>query len=161
MTSMIVGYKLVDTLDVIYQTWGGTWGQCPGVPNPLKLPNGDIVNAPNLNTNYEGYMLIEWWMNEPPPPVPEHISRRQAATQLRNGQFITQAEALAMASTATIPPFVQSYFNTLDPTDKADAELAFTAIEYPRNSSLLTAVMEANGLTSEQIDQFFISAAKL
>lgn len=161
MTGMIVGYKLVDALDVVYQTWGGTWGQCPGVPNPLKLPNGDIVNAPSLNTFYEGYMLVEWWMNEPPPPVPEYISRRQAATQLRNDQFITQDEALAMASTATIPPFVQSYFNTLDPADKADAELEFTAIEYPRSSSLLTAVMEANGLTSAQIDQFFISAAKL
>lgn len=158
---MIVGYKLVDALDVVYQTWGGTWGQCPGVPNPIKLPNGAIVNAPSLNTAYEGYMLVEWWMNEPPPPVPEYISRRQAATQLRNDQFITQDEALAMASTATIPPFVQSYFNTLDPADKADAELAFTAIEYPRSSSLLTAVMEANGLTSAQIDQFFISAAKL
>lgn len=93
--------------------------------------------------------------------LPQIITRRQAATQLRNNQFITQAEALAMASMAVIPPFVQSYFNTLDPTDKADAELEFTAIEYPRSSSLLTAVMETNGLTSEQIDQFFISAAKL
>lgn len=161
MTGMVVGYKLTDNAGTVYQQWGGTWGQCPGVPNPIKLPNGAIVNAPSLNTAYEGYMLIEWWMNEPPPPVPEYISRRQAATQLRNDQFITQDEALAMASTATIPPFVQSYFNTLDPADKADAELAFTAIDYPRSSSLLTAVMEANGLTSAQIDQFFISAAKL
>lgn len=161
MTDMVVGFQLLDAQGATVQSWGGTWGRCPGVPNPLKLPNGDFVHAPSLNTDYGGYILVEWLMQEPPPLVPEYISRRQAATQLRNDQFITQNEAFTMASTATIPPFVQSYFNTLDPADKADAELAFTAIDYPRSSSLLTAVMEANGLTSAQIDQFFISAAKL
>jgi hypothetical protein len=100
-------------------------------------------------------------MDEPPVSVPAYISRRQAATQLRNGLYITQDEALAMASTATIPPFVQSYFNTLSPVAKADAELAFTATEYPRSSSLLADVMGANGLEREQIDQFFIAAAQL
>ena len=159
---MVVGYKLIEvaTGDVV-NSWGGVWGQCPSVPNPLFLPNGDIVNAPSVDTDYSGYILSQWWMDEPPPPVPSVISRRQAATQLRNDQYISQDEAFAMASVAAIPPFVQSYFNTLDPINKANAELQFTAIEYPRSSSLLTAVMEANGLTSEQIDQFFISAATL
>lgn len=158
---MIVGYKLIDANDIVYQTWGGVWGQTPSQPNPVILPTGDTVYGMQIGVYYEGYKLIDWIMQEPPPPVPQNISRRQAATQLRNDQYITQDEALAMASIAAIPPFVQSYFATLDPVDKQNAELAFTAIDYPRNSSLLIAVMEANGLTPEQIDQFFISASEL
>lgn len=158
---MIVGYKLLDEAGQVCQTWGGIWGQCPSIPNPINLPNGDIVYSPSLGVNYSGYYLVDWLMEEPPPPVPVSISRRQAATQLRNDLYITQSEALSMASTATIPPFVQGYFNTLDPIEKANAELEFAAIDYPRNSALLVAVMESNGLTNEQIDQFFISASKL
>lgn len=159
---MVVGYKLIEVATgKVIQEWGGTWGQCPGVPNPITLPNGDIVYGPVVNTDYSGYMLIPWEMVDPGPVVPTEISRRQCATQLRNDGYITQDEAFAMASAATIPPFVQGYFDTLNPVDKSNAELAFTAIEYPRSSSLLVAVMEANGLTESQIDQFFIAAAQL
>jgi hypothetical protein len=158
---MVVGYKLVGVLGDVYQTWGGIWGQCPAVPNPVELPNGEIVYSMEIEVYYSGYKLIEWRMQEPPPPVPQSISRRQAATQLRNDQYISQNEALAMASVAAIPPFVSGYFDTLDPVDKENAQLAFTAIDYPRDSSLLIAVMTANGLSDDQINQFFISASKL
>jgi len=162
MIGMLVGYKLVDANGAVIQQWGGVWGQCPSIPNPILLPNGvQICGVDQAGPLQDGYVLADWWMEEPLQAVPAYISRRQAATQLRNDQYISQNEALAMASSAAIPPFVQFYFNTLDPVGKADAELAFTAIEYPRSSSLLTAVMEANGLSSAQIDQFFISAAKL
>ena len=41
---MHVGYKLVRMSDnVVINSWGGTFGQCPGIPNPLVLPNGDHV----------------------------------------------------------------------------------------------------------------------
>lgn len=66
---MKVGYKLKDADGADIETWGGVWGSCPNMPNPLRLPNGDHVHAPSLDTSYGGYTLTEWHM-DPPPPVP-------------------------------------------------------------------------------------------
>lgn len=161
MTSMIVGYKLVDALDVVYQTWGGTWGQCPGVPNPLKLPNGDIVNAPSLNTAYEGYTLIEWFMEEPPPSVPASITRRQCALMLNLAGLISVEEALAMTKTAEVPVAIATLFANLSPSDQIKAEIDFGATDYYRNNPLIVFLMSGAGFSEGQADAFFISAAQL
>lgn len=63
----IVGYKLVDAEGATVKTWGGVWGRCPGVPNPIVLPNGDAVHAPTLGTAYQGYTLMPWEMDAPAP----------------------------------------------------------------------------------------------
>lgn len=157
---MVVGYKLIDQDAAVIESWGGTWGQCPGIPNRITLPNGDHVHAPSLGVLYSDCMLIEWLMDEH-TVVPTSISRRQCATQLRNDGMITQDEALAMASMATVPAAIMSHFDTMDPADKDNALLAFTATEYLRSNPLLNAIMTANGFTTEQIDQFFISAGSL
>lgn len=74
---MIVGYKLIKVSDgSVIKQWGGTWGQCPGIPNPIVCPNGDIVYAPELNVDYTGYMLVPWEM-EPPPPSAEDVIRER------------------------------------------------------------------------------------
>ena len=72
-----VGYKLVDlaTGDVV-QTWGGTWGECPGIPNPLRLPNGDQVNGAQINGEYAGYRLDAWDMASPPPSINDVVRER-------------------------------------------------------------------------------------
>jgi hypothetical protein len=54
----LCGYRLVDTQNSVIAEWGGTLGQCPGIPNPLFLPNGDHVHAPSLDTDYGGYRLL-------------------------------------------------------------------------------------------------------
>lgn len=158
---MIVGYKLIDAQGSVCQQWGGAWGVTPDVPNPIILPTGEIVYCPIVGTDYFGYHLENWVMQEPPPPVPASISRRQCATQLRNIGNITQSEALGMASTAAIPPSIQLYFDAMDPVDRDNAQLEFTATEYSRSNPLLNAIMTANGLSSQEIDNFFIEAAKL
>lgn len=158
---MLVGYKLVDSTGTIHGQWGGVWGQCPDIPNPLLLPNGDqACGVSTIGPVNSEYSIVGWYMDEP-VVVPASISRRQCATQLRNDGMITQNEALAMASMATVPAAIMSYFDTMDPADKDNALLAFTATEYLRSNPLLNAIMTANGLTTEQIDQFFISAGSL
>lgn len=64
--SQVVGYKLIkDEDNSTIQQWGGTWGECPNIPNPIMLPNGDHIHAPSLNENYNGYTLQEWKMEDP------------------------------------------------------------------------------------------------
>lgn len=158
---MIVGYKLVDGSGNVYQSWGGVWGECPGVPNPLFLPDGAIVNAPMINMDYDGYLLIPWEINEPLPPVPESITRRQCALELLAQNLILNTEALAMAKTAEIPPVVSAVFDkavadkTMTQDQRLLAEIDFAATNYYRSNSLLSMM----GLTEDQIDQFFISAS--
>lgn len=164
MSQMVAGYRLINIAngDVV-SSWGGTWGQCPGVPNPISLPNGDYVHAPSINIDYAGYMLTEWMVDEPAPVPPESITRRQCALQLLALQTITPEEALAMVKTAEVPAAVSSVFDqavnngTMTPEQRILAEIDFAATNYYRVNSLLLLM----GLTSEQIDEFFISAAKL
>lgn len=71
----LVGYKLMAKDGTIVQTWGGTWGQCPGVPNPISLPTGlTQVHCPEVGADYEDfdgetYSLQPLMMEEPAPAV--------------------------------------------------------------------------------------------
>jgi len=60
---MLVGYKLIDSEGVVIETWGGVRGECPGVPAKLRLPHGN-VHCPELNTDYEGYTLVPWELED-------------------------------------------------------------------------------------------------
>lgn len=66
-----VGYQLVDADGNVLQSWGGVWGQCPGEPSEIRCPNGDIVCAPALDTDYNGVKIIRWMMDEPAAPTIE------------------------------------------------------------------------------------------
>lgn len=159
---MLVGYKLVSVESgVEIASWGGTWGQCPGIPNPIMLPNGDSVHAPSLNTDYSGYTLVEWLMDEPPPTVPKSITRRQCALQLKALQMISAQEAIDMTRSGVPPAAVAAYFATLSDDDRVLAEIDFAAMNYFRDNPLIETLMTANGMTTEQTDQFFIAAAQL
>jgi hypothetical protein len=70
-----VGYKLINTTDnTVIEQWGGIWGQCPGIPNPIILPNGDQICGGEIDVEYSGYKLVVWEMESPSsstPPTPE------------------------------------------------------------------------------------------
>lgn len=67
-----VGYQLINTSDSsVLQSWGGVWGQCPGIPTEIRCPNGDIVFAPSINVEYGGAKLVIWMMEKPPEPTIE------------------------------------------------------------------------------------------
>jgi hypothetical protein len=51
-----LGYSLVDSNNTEIQYWNSE-----PAPNPIILPNGDHIHAPNLNTDYSGYKLVERW----------------------------------------------------------------------------------------------------
>jgi hypothetical protein len=96
-----------------------------------------------------------------PPSVPESVTRRQAALELHALQYITLQEALYMVKTAGVPLVIAAIFDTLvsdgswTVEQRTLAEIDFAADNYYRTNNLLALM----GLTSEQIDQFFISAS--
>jgi hypothetical protein len=73
----LVGYKLVNkkTGDVVQQ-WGGDWTWCPGIPNPLTLPSGDLVLGAQTGVSYQDYRLDQWFMKEPAPVIDNVIAER-------------------------------------------------------------------------------------
>jgi len=157
----IVGYRLVDAGGNVIQEWGGVWGQCPGIPNPVRLPNGDHVHAPALDTDYGGFSLVGWLMSGPESAVPEAITRRQCALQLKALGMITGTEAVAMARAGTPPAAIQAYSDTLGEEERIHAEIDFAATSYFRTNPLIGALLAANGMSETDADAFFIAAAGL
>ena len=96
----------------------------------------------------------------PPPEVPVSITRRQCSLQLLDTGVINGAEAIAMAQSAVPPAVVEGYIQSLpNETDRVTATIDFAAESYYRDNPLVNAILQANGYTPEQGDQFFIAAA--
>ena len=137
-----VGYKLIDSNDKVLQTWGGVWGQCPGIPSEINCPNGDVVCAPEINVDYNGVKLIPWMMDG--PPVPQQVPMWAVRTVLQNDNLFDQAQALITASTDNALKNVWEYGNYAD-----------------RNSNAIASLATALNLTSAQVDQMFFDANSL
>lgn len=90
MTQELVGYKILDSNNTILDTIGGTWGQTPGFPNPLILPNGDHVCGANGPGTFGNYTIIPWMMDTPLPTtddVNRERDRRLVSGFVFNGKI--------------------------------------------------------------------------
>lgn len=158
----LVGYRLRKVAtDEIVQQWGGVWGQCPGIPSLLVLPNLQVC-APALGVEYAGHIL-EQWMMDPPPPVIQDVSDRQFFQQAAVQGIITQAEALAAVQTGTIPAVLQAVVDGIeDAGEKFAAQMILSgATIFQRNAPLTASLGAAFGWMPEQIDAFFLAASAL
>lgn len=110
------------------------------VPNePPELSTGEIAvwngsgwsitQAPQVNPN-------------PPPVVPQSVSRFQALAALSNAGLLTQAQNAVNASTNPLVPLAWNNAQTFD-----------------RNSATVATLGPALGLTDAQIDSLFIAAS--
>ena len=93
-----------------------------------------------------------------PPEVPAQITRRQCAMQMFVTEMITGNEAIVMTQSGIPPAAVQVYIDTLPEQDRTMAIMDFAATNYFRDNPLIDALMLANGMTKEEVDQFFIEA---
>ena len=129
-----------------------------------RLTDNAFIPFDRGNRDYQEYLQ---WLEEgnqpepyipPPPPVPQSITRRQCAIELRERTLITPLEALNMTKTATPPAMIQTIFDAMTENDKILAETDFAADTYLRTNPLLIQIMSSSGATEEEIDDFFRSA---
>lgn len=98
----------------------------------------------------------------PPAAVPATISDRQFFQQLAIAGVIGKAEALAAVKTGEIPAVLESFIAPLPDDQKFDAEMLLSvATIFSRAHPLTEAIGAAQGMTSDQIDDFFRAAAAL
>lgn len=93
-------------------------------------------------------------------PVPQSITRRQCAIELRERSIISSQEALNMTKYGDVPSLVQQLLSQMNDADRIKAETDFAANTYMRSNPLLISVMTEAGSTEEEIDQFFRDASK-
>lgn len=98
---------------------------------------------------------------EPENPVPESITRRQCAMIMFSMGMISGPEAIAMTQSGIPPAAVQAYLDTLPEPQRTMATMDFAASNYFRDNQLLDALMAANNMTDQQVDEFFVAAAQL
>jgi hypothetical protein len=89
-----VGYRLVDDQGNIVSSWGGIWGRCPGMPNPIQLPNGDQVHSPALDEDYAGCKLVGWYLSEEEETAAAWSALRSARDRLLTASDWVRLRAL-------------------------------------------------------------------
>ena len=91
------------------------------------------------------------------------ISDRQFFQQAAIMGLITREEALAAVKTGAIPAALSAVVNTIPDADaKFAAEMLLSgATTFQRHHPFTEAVGAAMGMTSEQVDQFFLAAGAL
>jgi hypothetical protein len=87
-----VGYKLIDADGAVLAQWGGTWGQCPPLPNVINLPNGDQVYCPELGVAYDGCTLVEWDMDKPVKTTVDGLTFLNRFTDEEYGNILKAAQ---------------------------------------------------------------------
>jgi hypothetical protein len=135
-------------------------------PNPPPGFETGIIAVQNdsvgLEWSWTGTELVP-----PPPPVivpivPGSISDRQFFQQLAVQGIVSQDDALAAVRVGTLPSPLQTIVNGLPADQQFNAEMLLCgAMAFQRSHPLTVAIGAAYGLTSEQVDAFFIAAAAL
>lgn len=133
--------------------------------NQILLDNVDDYIVP------DGHSLV--LVNEAPPlewvtdevVVPQEIAsitRRQFLIGAASAGLLTAAEAEAAATSGAIPAAIEAVFNTLPNAQALAARITWaTMTKIERGEPLVDAAAVAFGLTPEQVDAFFLSAASI
>lgn len=104
-----------------------------------------------------------------PDPEPEDaraaippLTRRQVFIALHRLGLITAAEAVAAATTGTVPAALEPVFAALPEPEQTDARVTFAAFQMAYRLDPMTAMIAAvAGMTDEQIDGIWTAFASV
>lgn len=138
------------------------WNQQVAMPSALYLPTGVHILAPELDVEYNGYVLRNWMMDEPPEEIPEIITSRQFYQQLYIAGIMTANDAMAAAKSGTLSTTITNWIATLPVGQRWPTEIMLSADKiFKRNHPTIIAMIDALGYTPEQGDTFWLAASKL
>ena len=80
-----VGYSLIDKDNKEVQHWG-EYGSMTSMPEVIWLPNGDVVNAPELYGNFSEYKLVKRFVENNPPG--EFFNPLEIVETFKNGDVL-------------------------------------------------------------------------
>lgn len=134
-----------------------------GRVTPFFLPPGHRVIGSTWLEKVEGVIYERADVEAIPPAVPAEISDRQFFQALALSEIITNEEALLAVKVGEIPAALSAIVNSItDPVERFSAEMLLSgATIFRRDHPLTAAVGTAQGISSSQIDDFFIMAGQL
>lgn len=122
------------------------------------VPAGQEVIARHYER--EGDQVVE--VLDLAPVVPSSLTRAQLLLGLLSANLITADEAIAAAQTGAVPAFIVSHFEAMQDPDRTAAYVKWASSPaFHRADPLLLAMAQATGITSAQLDQYFIQAAAM
>lgn len=134
----------------------------------IRTADGVSIPADPLNSDRQKYLAWIALGNVADPaavlpiPVPLSVSRRQYFMQGVVEGWYTQAQALALITTGTLPPSVITFVASLPVAQQFAANMYLIGESvYMRNNPLLNSMTAAGNLSSAYMDAFFIAAALL
>lgn len=130
---------------------------------PFTVPEGKVTSGNPSYTLVGNKVVQSYSVVDAPVEVPEVISDRQFAQQLRKIGMLTHTEALNFVKTGTIPAQLSAFVSALPTLEqRQDAEMLLSgAIEFQRHHELTMAIAAAMGWTDQQVDDLWVAASLL
>lgn len=166
-----IGYSLIDKNNKEIRNWG-EYGLVANKPEVIKLPNGKIVNAPELYGNFGGYKLVKRFVENNPPS--EFFSPIEIVKSFNNSDILI---TYYYGNKPNIAPYTVSpiqfrkalnqlkkrklfddYINSLDQDFKDFWEYALII---KKDEIIFSKMVNDEKITSEEIDDIFRLASTL
>lgn len=159
------GYSLIDKNNNIIKSWYENSGM-HSLPEVVILPNGDILNAPQVYEKYGDYELVKRFLNNEKPgqwytPISSTVSydgkdvvETYVYPEQPNlvPQSVTPLQFRRALNQLNMRTAIENYVNTLD-EDSKDAWQYATIFE--RNNIIITSAAAALNKTSAEVDDLF------
>ena len=155
----------------VYVGWG--WAdESPLEPGEWLIPAHSTLEAPpSIPDGYQARRSNGAWVLElvPAPEDPDApatpsrvISDRQFFQQLALAGFIERSEALAAVKTGEIPQALSGLLDNLPLDARFNAEMLLSgATQFDRYHPLVAQIAAAQGMTDDDVDQFWLAASVL
>lgn len=128
---------------------------------PLDLENSDYAAIMALVAADE-LSIDDAALPPATSPAPIILTNRQLFIALALTGFISEAEALAAARMGTVPASIDAVFAELPSQDAFAARVTWATMrEVARDHPLITAMIDANLATGEQVDAIFTLGASI
>jgi hypothetical protein len=153
--SISIGQPTALVPSAVLALLGSDFPASAAVSSQLAAANATIVDLQSQIKQLQASPVVA-------PQPTQTVSRRQFVQACAQSGVITDAAAIALLATGTIPANVQAIISTLPLAEQFPAELAIVGdTSFTLSNPLMTAIGTALGMTEAQLSSLFTLAASL